>query len=84
MRDPAAVLVENQLRELARDNSVEVHFDSRQGGMVAVTFDSITAVGETRDIAVVRMASSLLDDRRFAPALVRILNSVVVGHSIEA
>jgi hypothetical protein len=76
-RDPVALLVDEQLCELAQDSGSELRFGSKKDGDVEVRFGTVTTCGENRDIAVLRLASELLDDDRFALTLIQTLKSPV-------
>jgi hypothetical protein len=82
-RDPVALLVEEQLSELAQGSGTEVHFDSSNSGDIEVRFETFTIRGENRDIALLRLASALLDDNRFAPTLIHALRSPVGKDAME-
>ncbi len=75
-RDPVGALVEEQLQELAHANDETFNFSVSNAGWVVATFGSTKVTGETLDVAILRLASALLDDPRFTKGLTRALRSV--------
>lgn len=72
-RDPVAAIVEERLREFARDQGVDLRVQSDRKGNVVMTFEALSVHGESQDIAALRLACSVLDDSRFAKPLTRAL-----------
>jgi hypothetical protein len=67
-RDPVAVSIEEYLRQEAGVGHGPLKMREHPDG-VAISFGGVSARGETGDIALVRLARSLLDDQRFAAEL---------------
>jgi hypothetical protein len=72
-RDPVAVLVEKELNELARTSDVKTHLNPDGERDVELRFDKVVVRGETRDIALLRLASALLQVERFKLPLTQAL-----------
>jgi hypothetical protein len=72
-RDPVAVFVEKELRELARTSDVKTNLNPAKDRNVELRFDDVVVHGETRDIALLRLASALLEVERFKLPLTRAL-----------
>lgn len=71
VRDPVALLIEAELEKLAVSEGVEIDLNPRETEDVELRFDGVVARGECRDIALVRLASALLENERFIYPLVR-------------
>src|SRR6266511_1013552 len=72
-RDPIAVFIERELHELARTSDVEAHLNPARERDVELRFGEVVVCGETRDIALLRLASALLQVERFRLPLTRAL-----------
>jgi hypothetical protein len=83
-RDPVALLLERELGNLARQIGVEAHLGPNGDGDPEVRFGDVVARGETHDIALLRLASALLEKDRFKRELVLALgtqlNAELAGH----
>ena len=66
--DPVAAAVEAHFREMAAKKLGQFAV-SEKDGKVSAAFGAITVLGETYDIALVRLASALLDDARLKDEL---------------
>jgi hypothetical protein len=77
-RDPVAVAIEAHLRDL--EESGEDKFNcSNAGRQIDLSFGPWRACGEQYDIALVRLASAMLDDPRFGPGLMEILEGPMLA-----
>jgi len=76
-RDPVAAIVEERLNEFARNHGGEITAAPDESGKMALAFNGVMVAGENRDIAILRLASALLDDPRFTVRLTRSLGSVI-------
>jgi hypothetical protein len=72
-RDPVALFIEKELNELARTSDVRTHLNPARERDVELRFDNVVVHGETRDIALLRLASALLQIDRFKLPLTRAL-----------
>jgi hypothetical protein len=75
-RDPVAILIEEELCKFARREGAIISVREDKDGKAEARFDAATAGGENRDIAILRLANSLLEDPRFRSRLTRALSSV--------
>jgi hypothetical protein len=69
-RDPVAASVERALHDLAQAHAMELQLDDSG----ELQFGEHHASGETHDIAVLRLAESLLDDEQIAPQFLQSLH----------
>ena len=74
--DPVAAAIETNLRAMTADGyaPLAVHQD---GDVLTLTYGSAVVRGETYDIALVRLASALLDDARVGESLMEGLRNSV-------
>jgi hypothetical protein len=73
-RDPVAVFVERELDELARIAQVDADLKPDTERNVELRFGEVVVKGETRDIALLRLASALLQVERFRLPLTQALS----------
>jgi hypothetical protein len=66
-----AAVVEEQLREFARNEGIRLVWDEDENGSVEVCFGAVTVRGENLDIAILRLANALLEDHRYSSRLTR-------------
>jgi hypothetical protein len=71
-RDPLAQLIESELSHLARSKRIAATLAS-QKRPCRLRFGSVTASGETQDIALLRLASSLLNEADYRQNILDIL-----------
>jgi hypothetical protein len=74
-RDPIALLVERELGNLARWMEVTTVLDPGSWKDVELRFGDVTARGETLDIALLRLASTLLETARIREAFIAAVGS---------
>jgi hypothetical protein len=79
-RDPVALLVERELKELADQCNVEASLNPPDNGNVQLRFDNIVVSGESRDIALLRLASALLNNERYMARLTQTLGPQLNSH----
>ena len=79
-RDPVAVAVEKQLREMHADGYGELFVDEEKNG-VRLTFGRVETRAENYDIAFVRLGVALLNDPQCGKTLTtRLRRTVKLAH----
>lgn len=76
------MLVEEELRRLASVEEQELVVDEKEPGTTFASFGAIFVRGEDRDIAVLRLANTLLDDARLRPLVTGSLIQII-GMPVE-
>jgi hypothetical protein len=77
-RDPVAVSIEAYLRDLDANGGDSFNWRN-VGRQIELSFGTWTARAEQYDIALVRLASAMLDDLRFGPGLMEILEGPMLA-----
>jgi hypothetical protein len=72
-RDPVSLIIERELAEIAEESQIETELNPSANIDVQLRFDNVVVQGETRDIALIRLASALLIEERFRVRLVEVL-----------
>lgn len=66
--DPVCVAIESLLRDYEKRGEARLEVEHR-GNAVALVFDDVRAEGHTREIALVRLASEMVEHPRYGEAL---------------
>ena len=73
-RDPVAIAIERLLFEM-QTNGVASIRKTTEGELIVLHFGEVQGEGPTLDIALVRLASSMMDDVRYTKLLMEALNA---------
>ena len=76
-RDPVAVLVEKQLREMTERAGTTLLLEQDDHGRVKAQWGDVSVSGKSVDIAIMRLANGLLDDPRYTATLTVALSRVI-------
>jgi hypothetical protein len=79
-RDPVALVVERELKDLAQQYDVEASLNPPDDGNVELRFDNIVVSAESQDIALLRLASALLNEERYMARLTQTLGPQLNPH----
>jgi hypothetical protein len=72
-RDPVAIAIEGLLFEMQNDGIASIR-KSSEGDSIVLRFGALRSEGKTLDIALVRLASAMMDDRQYAKLLMEALH----------